>query len=53
LLIRALQVLRGQDDKELTETAMGLGFSKVRWAKPVASRSESNEAFFYATGFKK
>jgi len=46
------KVLRGQDDQELVKFAKDQGFRKVRWAKPVASRSESNESFLFATEFK-
>ena len=46
------KLFRGRDDRELLEAAMSSGFSKARWVKPPASRSESTEVFFLATGFQ-
>ena len=47
------KVLRGQEDKILERDVRDAGFSKVKWIKPIASRSESKEAFLFASGFKK
>lgn len=43
------KLFRGRDDQELVDEAKELGFKKVQWVKPAASRPESKEIFLLAS----
>ena len=47
------KLFKGRDERELLEAAREAGFAKhAKWVKPPASRNESPEVFFLATGFR-